>query len=106
MYLWRVAADGVYQWAPSTAPTSLSIGLGNSASQPFKSALAYKLNDAAGSINGGAIVADTSMTPPAVTTLALGRAPWSPGNYINGHIRRVQVWNVRLPNTTLQRITL
>ncbi len=53
------------------APTGGAIPLGT----PFRVAIGYALNDFAVSLNGGAVVKDTSGTPPAgLNTMRLGRS--------------------------------
>lgn len=59
---------------------------------------AYAVDDFAVSLNGGAIVADTSGTLPATTRLTLGTG-------LNGSVTRIRVTNRRLPDGTLQSLT-
>lgn len=67
-----------------------------------RSAYAYRLNDFAASMNGGAVATDTSgLVPPGQITARLG-ANVSFVSHINGHIRRIQYFPARLPNTQLQ----
>ena len=59
---------------------------------------AYKLNDFAASLNGGAVVTDTAGSLPAPTKIIIG----SDGStYINGHISRLRYYAIRLPNRLL-----
>jgi hypothetical protein len=65
---------------------------------------AYKLNDFAATVNGAAVVTDTSGTLPTVNTLYIGNNGNVTGA-INGHIRSLAYYNTRLPNTQLQTLT-
>jgi hypothetical protein len=70
-----------------------------------KLAGAYAANDFALSINGAAVGADTSGTVPTVDRLQIGNRqdlarPW------NGYIQLLSFYPTRLPNATLQALTL
>ena len=69
-----------------------------------KLAFRYAANDFAAVINGGAVGTDTSGTLPAVNRLTIGMSAISTAQ-INGHIRRVTFYPVRLSNTQLQALT-
>jgi hypothetical protein len=60
-------------------------------------------NDFAISINGAAVVTDTSGTLPTVDRLMLGRT--QAGEYLNGTLARVTGWREALSNSTLQTLT-
>ena len=68
-----------------------------------KMAAAYAANDFALSTNGGAVLTDTSGTVPSVTALNLGNQLG--GNFLNGYLRRVTYYPIRLSNAQLQTIT-
>jgi len=70
----------------------------------YKSVGAYKVNDFAGTSNGAAVSADTSGTVPAVDRLTIGSNNASSA-LLNGTIRRLTYFPVRLANEVLQRIT-
>ena len=59
-------------------------------------------DDFAISINGGAVVTDTSGTLPTVDRLMFGRT--QAGEYLNGRIARFTGWSQLLPNATLQTL--
>jgi hypothetical protein len=69
-----------------------------------KNALAYKLNDFASSTNGGAAATDTSGTLPTNDQVRLGAARDGSLN-INGHIRSVRYYPVRLADFQLQALS-
>jgi hypothetical protein len=69
-----------------------------------KLALAYQTDDIASYYNGAVGVTDTLATIPTVTTLQIGGRNGG-AEPLNGYIRRVKVYNSRLPNSTLQVIT-
>lgn len=71
-------------------------------------AFAYKANDFAASLNGAAVVTDTSGTVPTPTSMSIGslNSGWtSAGNYTNGWIRKIAYYPTRLSNTILQSLT-
>ena len=67
--------------------------------------LAYKFNDTVFITQGLAATTDTSGTVPVVNTLRLGGT--AAGTHrLNGHIRRLAYYPVRLSNSQLQALTL
>ena len=69
-----------------------------------KAAMAYAVNDLAGSLNGEAVVTDASLAAlPAVTQLNLGIQGNESGRNLFGHLRRLRFWPGRLPNGQLVR---
>jgi hypothetical protein len=77
---------------------TINVGVANNLSY------AYRTNDTAASLNGGASVADTTVTLPVVDRLCIG-ATVAPAGFLNGHIRAIAYYNTRLPNTQLQTLT-
>lgn len=59
-------------------------------------------NDFAVSINGGAVVTDTSGTLPTVDRLMIGRT--QAGEFLNGTIARFAGWSQLLPDSTLRAL--
>lgn len=73
----------------------------SSSVQTLKDALAYKLNDYAVSINGGAVLTDTSAAVPAAANVfEIGSGTGNPA--FNGHIRQITYLPRRISNTDLQ----
>jgi hypothetical protein len=72
------------------------------ANQRTRIAVRINANDFAMSINGGAVVTDTSGTLPTVDRLMLGRT--QAGEYLNGTIARVTGWTQLLPDSTMQSL--
>jgi hypothetical protein len=72
------------------------------ANQRTRVAVRINANDFAISINGGAVVTDTSGTLPTVDRLMLGRT--QAGEYLNGPLARVTGWTQLLPDSTLQSL--
>jgi hypothetical protein len=87
---------GVTQWSLNTGNT-VTVGT------PFKHAAAYKVNDIASAFNGGNILTATTATLPTVTLMRLGGE--NGGAYLNGTIRRITYYPVRLTNAQLQNLT-
>jgi hypothetical protein len=68
-------------------------------------ATAYKVNDFAGSVNGGAVEIATSGTLPTLNKVNLGTDSVSDATSINGHIAKFYYWNTRLSNNFLRDYT-
>ena len=70
--------------------------------QQITHALAYKQNNFAACVNGGAIIADsTGNVPTTVNKLHLGKYPSAAADW-NGHLQAIQYWPLRLSNAGLQ----
>lgn len=69
-----------------------------------KTALAYKANDFACSVNGNTPIPDASGAIPTVDRLFIGSVNGTWG-HINGHIRRLTYYPARLSNALLQSLT-
>jgi hypothetical protein len=69
----------------------------------IKGAMAYKADDFAASLNGSAVLTDTSGTTPTVTHMEIGLEAFT--GRANGHIRKIAYWPKRLSNTLLQQLT-
>jgi hypothetical protein len=63
----------------------------------------YATNDFALCVNGGSVLTDTSGTVPTVSRFDVGYQ--ISGSFLNGYIRRISYYPVRLPNSTLQALT-
>jgi len=74
-----------------------------SANTSFKLIGAYKLNDFASSINGGAAVTDTSGTTPTVDRMRIGAGQG--GNTMCGCVASLRYYKKRLPNAKLAQLT-
>lgn len=73
-----------------------------------KTALAYKTNDFASCSDNGSVATDTSgSVPSGLNVLSLGSYEWGTGgNYFNGWLRSFKYYNNRLPDATLQELTV
>lgn len=71
----------------------------------FNSAFAYATNDFAHSVNGASVVTDTSGTYPALTRLAVGNNVSNGTRPINGWIRKIFYYPVRVINAQLQLLS-
>lgn len=70
------------------------------ASTQFKSASAWAANDAATSLDGAAVVTDTTVTvPTGINDLHIGRE--ITGLHMNGHIKKLVYYASRLPSSDL-----
>jgi hypothetical protein len=89
----------------SAGSTTVDINSGGSFSGLLVSqAGAYRADNFATSANGLAAITDTSgSVPSGITRLQIGQASGTP---LNGTIRRLTYWPTRLPNETLQTITV
>ena len=68
-----------------------------------KLALSFAANDFAACFNGGTVAVDTGGTLPTVTQARLGAGP--AGNYLNGHLASVKVYNIAKTDAELQALT-
>jgi hypothetical protein len=69
----------------------------------FKMSLCYALNSFQLAFNGGLGTEDTSGSVPTVDRLLIGAT--TGGGALNGHIRSVRYFPVRLSNAQLQALT-
>ena len=101
----RLRTDGTNPFFTVTDGTDqANIDAGTVASNTvYKFAGAYAANDFATCINGGTVQTHTSGTLPTITQMLLGADAF--GNTLNGHLRRLVFYPVRLSNTDLQAIT-
>lgn len=69
-----------------------------------RSAIAWKVNDFASTLSGGAAATDSAGAVPAsVTKLQFGKGDGV--FYLNGHLRKLHLFNRRLTNAELQALT-
>lgn len=68
-----------------------------------KLGLSFAANDFAACLNGGTVALDTGGTLPTVTQARLGVGP--AGNYLNGHLAKLQFHNVAKTDAELQSLT-
>lgn len=71
---------------------------------PQKAAISYAANDFAYCANAGIVQTDASGAVPTVSQIDIGVLV-SGTNWLNGHIRTLQYFPRRLPNTQLQTLT-
>ena len=82
----------------------IQFGSGVALNTVFTAAVAIKLNDYIGAVNGATGGADTTTGAVAVADrLSLGH--WNNSGFLNGHIRVIAYFNTRLPNAQLQTLT-
>ena len=80
--------------------------IGTSPLSASKIAAGYAVNDYAVSVNGAAVVTDTSgALPSSLTKLTIGGSIVNAAAYANGCIRTFKYWPTRLPNAQLQALT-
>ena len=94
-------------FSSSAAVSVLALGAIGTAGVFNRLSSTYKVNDFAAVRNAGTVQTDTSgAVPVSSIQLCLGRAPSGLAvTYINGTIKRLTYWTVRLANATLQAIT-
>lgn len=109
IYVGRETSRAMSATSRSAGVTDVALTAANVANAATaKIALAFKANDFAASLNGGAVITDTSAVMPAVNAMSIGdfTGGWqTASNPINGHIRRIRYWPNRLPNALLQEAT-
>lgn len=83
----------------------IAVSTGGMGAALAKVAAAYKANDYGYSLNGAAVVADTSVTLSVTPDrLAIGGYGIG-GNALNGWVSKLDYYNTRLANATLQSLT-
>ena len=81
------------------------VELGTAQNGSHKLAVAIKLNDYAGVFDGGAVSTDTSASlVPSPNVLGIGR-DYGTNGYMNGWMRRLAFYPVRLTDAQLQALT-
>jgi len=68
----------------------------------FRVATGFKANDCADSLNGGAVITDSTVTLPTVNRLTIGDFHTGANTILNGHIARLRYFNKRLTNQQLE----
>jgi hypothetical protein len=115
--IWDIGAGGAFgstayctwsgtQWGlnPNVSPLNLLSAITAPALSTNASAL--QSNNSVISASGLIAGVDSSCSMPSnPTTLSIGRAGWTSGNFFNGTIRRLTYWPQRLPNNTLIALT-
>jgi hypothetical protein len=92
-----VSDGGAIQANLPAASTTLTVNT------PYKIAMTYKINDFAVVGNGGTVAVDSLGTLPTVLQLRLGANENTV--YLNGHIRSIRYYPVRLADFQLQALT-
>jgi hypothetical protein len=92
-------ADAGVEQASITAGSAIAIN------SVVKQALGFAANDIGLTSNASAVSTDTSATIPAVNKLNIGSS-YGGGEQLNGHIRRIAYYSVRLTNAQLVALTL
>jgi hypothetical protein len=91
-----INAAGVGQASVLTASVGTSVG---------RIAGAYATNDAVSCINGGSVVADTSVTlPTGINQCQIGNR-WDGARALMGYVRKIKYWQTRKTNAELQSLT-
>jgi hypothetical protein len=86
--------------------TQASIDVGTyAANTVFKSAFAISANSVQSAVNGTLGTEDTAATVPTVVRLTVGASAIATTNFLNGHIRSIQYYPVRLADFQLQALT-
>lgn len=76
---------------------------GGAAGTVTKTAYGYKVNDLAGSTNGGAVVANATAAIPTLNQLLIGT--YGGFGQLNGHIRNIKYYPFRASNNQLQALS-
>jgi len=96
--------------APNASPSNLGIQLQSVTNNTlFKSSLAFTAStgSASAAMNAGTVGTDASTgIPTTMSQMSIGSAPWNFSTQWNGTIRRLTYYPQRLPDATLQALTL
>jgi hypothetical protein len=71
----------------------------------YKTIGAYKVNNFAGVVNAGTVQTDTSGTIPVVTLMGIGINASLNGGYLNGTIKKIAYYPLRVTDAQLQALT-
>jgi hypothetical protein len=88
----------------AVAAAARTVDMPTTAGAINKTAFAYKLNDLAGSTNGGTVVTNATAAIPSLTRMVIGT--FGSFGFLNGHVRTIAFYNTRLPNTTLRALSV
>ena len=101
-----VEINGTLSQIVTGGVTQFSQTVGAEPTGILKAALAYKTNDVISCVDGTLGALDTSVTLPTVTSLLIGiRGDASGATSLNGHIRSIRYYPVRLSDAQLQALT-
>jgi hypothetical protein len=94
------------QWIGSTAgSTTLNVDLPDPTKYSLhRSAMCYKENDSALTIDASSVTVDSACTVPSVDTLHIGNTGTA-STPLNGHIKSINYYPRRLTNAQLQELT-
>jgi hypothetical protein len=95
---------GAVSYYKTSDAQQIQFGSGISLNTVFSAAVAIKLNDYIGAVNGTLGGADTT-TGAVATADRLSLGHWNNTGFLNGHIRQIAYFNSRLPNAQLQALT-
>jgi hypothetical protein len=70
-----------------------------------KTAVAYRTDDSSMSVNASVASDNTGSVSPTMTAITLGANMAITGGFLNGHLRRISYYPVRLSDTELQNLT-
>ena len=102
----NTAGNNIFE-VNSGGSASATLGFGSAlANTNYRLAGTYKVNDFAGSLNGGAVQTDTSgAVQTSFVALNIGYLISGVPLYLNGHLRRIAYYPRRLTNAELQALT-
>lgn len=95
---------GVVVTAQGVSQANLTHSAASSMSMKHSIVAAFGVDDFASSFDGGVAITDASGVMPSINRLSLGSGGAS-GQSLNGHIKRVAYYPVRLSNAKLQALT-
>ena len=105
-YLAVFGATTSYGWAQTSKGTSAGLaGISTSTDTDYSLAFAYKNNDFAASVNGSAVSTDTNGIVPQVNQLAIGWRRESSNKTLNGTIKKIVYYPLRMSNSDLVEFT-
>jgi hypothetical protein len=104
--IWRSDTSRLYGVVTTSGSVVADVGAnGVTQTNINKIALGYATNNFAASVNGAAASTDTSgNVPTGLTTLGIGRQA-AAADFLNGTIRRIAYYPVRVTNAQLQALT-
>ena len=103
-----IASTGNHLYVDALGSNVADLDGGTYSSSVFnKQGSGYAVNDYAVTINGGAIASDSSgATPVGINVLYIGADSNGTSNILNGRIRKLAYYPIRVTNTQLQSLTV
>jgi hypothetical protein len=107
IYNYAYTGNKIYALVKTTAENAILLTSAYSPSSPLKTIIGYSASEVASTFNGNSTQTASVTTPiPTMTRLDIGDVYATNDRYSNHHISRIIYYPTRLPDATLQALTL